>query len=71
MTNIRTSTPNTAERGPVTLHKNKNGTMAVIGPIPRVVEMSWDLFMDWVEEINEHRRVCEVREKLDRVWGET
>jgi hypothetical protein len=57
MTKTRTApNPDPQERGTATLQTNPNGTIGVVGPVPRIVEMSRELFMDWVFELNEHRR---------------
>ena len=51
------SAPTTwSESGPVQLRSRGDGTIDVLGPVPRVVEMSRELFMDWLFELNEHRR---------------
>ena len=54
---VRTApTHDERERGSVNLVTNPNGTIGVVGAVPRIVEMSAELFMDWVFELNEHRR---------------
>jgi hypothetical protein len=49
-------------RGPVELRELDDGQIEIRGDVPRVVEMSDDLFRDFVAQINELRRLKRNRE---------